>query len=99
VTVSALVRFKTDAKQPINGSFTQVEDKEGGNSTPPDMDSISLTLDEYEKHFVPNLPEELGGAVPGESFDTGSGPETQEIIKTTKVEILEPAKNEEQQQQ
>lgn len=29
----------------------------------PDADSISLTLEEYEKHFIPNLPEEFVGDV------------------------------------
>jgi len=54
MTVSALVRFKSERPQIsiIDNGNQEVE----GN---PDQDSISLTLEEYEKHFVPNLPEEL----------------------------------------
>ena len=51
VTMSALVRFKSDQ---LNDGMT-----DQNTQAMQDMDSISLTLEEYEKHFVPNLPEEL----------------------------------------
>jgi hypothetical protein len=39
-----------------------------------DKDSISLTLEEYEKHFVPNLPLEMlnGDSRPEDSYETSS---------------------------